>query len=246
MQQLFRPSEPCEAPTRQPATLILQIVRLPSDIILHMHAASIIKPVPCRSDRSRSWTSQSVLMYRASSGKQLRPMHKALIDGPKQPHFRKDRRPKRHGVFDKTPPRHRPESQPSRSSTPPQLRNQILRVATEAFGDIEVEEASPQNSPMPPSPCTPPFPPPHPDDHEEQEPEQLQDDHRPTIQDVMDMVTTVQRALIDSHGKLGSLFQKTSTVLATQHEAMTALISCCKQQLHIVESLVRQGTPDWS
>ena len=122
----------------------------------------------------------------------------------------------------------------------------MLRVATEAFDDIEVEEAPPQNSPMPPSPCTPPFPPPHPDDHEEQEPEQLQDDHRPTIQDVMDMVTTVQRALIDSHGKLETLFQKTSTVLATQHEAMTALISCCKQQLHIVESLVRQGTPDWS
>ena len=67
----------------------------------------------------------------------------------------------------------------------------MLRVATEAFDDIEVEEAPPQNSPMPPSPCTPPFPPPHPDDHEEQEPEQLQDDHRPTIQDVMDMVTTV-------------------------------------------------------
>ena len=174
-------------------------------------------------------------------------MHKALSDGPKQPHFRKDRRPKRHGVFDKTPPRHRPESQPSRSSTPPQLRNQTVRVATEAFEDIEVEEAPPQNSPMPPSPRTPPFPPPHHDDHEEeQEPQQPQDDHRPTIQDVTDMVTTLQRALIDSHGKLETLFQKTSTVLATQHEAMTALISSCKQQLHIVERLVRQGTPDWS
>ena len=59
------------------------------------------------------------------------------------------------------------------------------------------------------------------------------------------MVTTFRRSLIDSHGKLESLFQKTSTVLATQHEAMTALISSCKQQLDIVESQVRQG-PDWS
>ena len=185
-------------------------------------------------------------MYRASSGTQLRRMHKALSHGPMQPQFRKDRRPKRRGVFDKTPPRHRPDSQPSRSSTPPQLRNQILRVATEAFDDIEVDEAPPQNSPMPPSPCTPPFPPPEHDDHEEeQEPQQLQDDHGPTIQGVMDMVTTLQRSLIDSHGKLESLFQRTSTVLATPHEAMTALISSCKQQLDIVESLVRQGL-DWS
>ena len=161
-------------------------------------------------------------MYRASSGTQLRPMH-----GPKQPQFRKDRRPKRHGIFDKTPPRHPPDSQPSRSSAPPQLRNQILR-ATEAFDDIEVDEAPPQNGPMPPSPCTPL----RRDDHEEEkELQQLQDDHGPTIQDVMDMVTTLQRSLIDSRGKLESLFQKTSTVLATQHEAMTALISSCKQQL---------------
>ena len=169
-------------------------------------------------------------------------MHKALSHGPKQPQFRKERRPKRHGVFDKTPPRHRHDSQPSRSSTPPQLRNQILRVATEAFDDIEADEAPQQTSPLPPSPCTPPFPPPEQEDHEqEQEPQQLQDDHGPTIQDVMDMVTTLQRSIIDSHGKLESLFQKTSTVLAT----WTALNSSCKQQLDIVESLVRQG-PDWS
>ena len=75
--------------------------------------------------------------------------------------------------------------------------------------------------------------------------QQLQDDHGPAVQDVMDMVTTLQRSLIGSHGKLESLFQKTSTVLAAQHEAMTALISSCKQQVDIVESLVRQG-PDWS
>ena len=144
-------------------------------------------------------------MYRASSGTQLRPMHKALSHGPKQPQFRKERRPERHGVLDKTPPRHRHDSQPSRSSTPPQLRNQILRVATEAFDDIEVDDAPQQTSPLPPSPCTPPFPPPEQDDHdhEQEQPQQLQDDHGPTIQDVM------------------------------EHEAMTALISSCKQQLDI-------------
>ena len=38
-------------------------------------------------------------------------MHKALSHGPKQPQFRKERRPKRHGVFDKTPPRHRHDSE---------------------------------------------------------------------------------------------------------------------------------------
>ena len=60
------------------------------------------------------------------------------------------------------------------------------------------------------------------------------------------MINILHHALVDSHNQLESLFQKTTTVLVTQHEAMTALISSCKQQLDIVENLVRQDAPDWT
>ena len=66
------------------------------------------------------------------------------------------------------------------------------------------------------------------------------------LQDVIAMVDSLRNAMIESHEKLESLLQKTATVLTTQHEAMAAMTASCKQQLDILESLLRQGTPDWS
>ena len=66
------------------------------------------------------------------------------------------------------------------------------------------------------------------------------------LQDVIAMVDSLRNAMIESHEKLESLLQKTATVLTTQHEAMTAMIASCKQQLDILEILLRQSTPDWS
>ncbi|OLP97747.1 hypothetical protein AK812_SmicGene19876 [Symbiodinium microadriaticum] len=157
-----------------------------------------------------------------------------MMERPKHEQFRKDRRSKH-----KRGPRRTSEpSQPSRPSTPPALRKQILRIASETFDEMDDDSEPPQSPP--PAPCTPPYPPPPPEEDEPKITNLDQPDQSITSQDIVDMINNLHHALKESHNKLESLFQKTTTVLVTQHETMTALISSCKQQLDIVENLVRQ------
>ena len=92
----------------------------------------------------------------------------------------------------------------------------------------------------------PPYPPRPPEEDERTTTNMDPSDQNINSQDLVDMINSLHHALIESHNKLESLFQKTTTVLVTQHETMTALISSCKQQLDIVENLVRQDVPDWT
>ena len=165
-------------------------------------------------------------------------MHKAMMERPKHERFRKDRRSKH-----KRGPRRTSEpSQPSRPSTPPALGKQILRIASETFDEMNDDPEPPQSPP--PAPSTPPYPPPPPEEDERTTTNADPSEQNINSQDLVDMISNLHHALIESHNKLESLFQKTSTVLVTQHGTMTALISSCKQQLDIVENLVRQDAPD--
>ncbi|CAE7324877.1 unnamed protein product [Symbiodinium sp. CCMP2592] len=65
-------------------------------------------------------------------------------------------------------------------------------------------------------------------------------------QEVITLVENLHKVAMESQHKLECLMQQATTLLTTQHEAMTAMMSSCKQQLDNLESLVHQGTPDWS
>ncbi|CAE7856649.1 unnamed protein product [Symbiodinium necroappetens] len=130
-------------------------------------------------------------------------------------------------------------SQPSRVEQAPTLRRQILRVATETFAELSedpIEEDEPEVPADVPAPSTLPFPP----------PTATNTESTADIHDVTVLIEKLRKVIGDSHGKTEVLLHQTSTLLATQHEAMTALIASCKQQLDVLESLLRQGNPDWS
>ena len=113
----------------------------------------------------------------------------------------------------------------SKLSSRPELRKQILRIAAESFEAAQEEDQGedPQQpeSGAVPAPTTPPFPP----------PAVVITEQPNELQDVIAMVDSLRNAMIESHEKLESLLQETATVLTTQHEAMTAMIARCKQQL---------------
>ena len=173
-------------------------------------------------------------MYKSATSGKLQPSHKALNTRPQHKPFRKDRRPRNYRTSGRSSPQRK--QGPSR----PELRKQILRIATESFEaaqeDHQGEDPHQPESGAVPAPTTPPFPP----------PAVVITEQPNELQDVIAMVDSLRNAMIESHEKLESLLQKTATVLTTQHEAMTAMIASCKQQLDILESLLRQGTPDWS
>ncbi|CAE7935546.1 hypothetical protein AK812_SmicGene4321 [Symbiodinium microadriaticum] len=144
----------------------------------------------------------------------------------------------------KGPRRASEHSQPSRPGTPPALREQILRIASETFDEM-TDDPPPPQTPQP-APSTPPYPPPPAEEDEHTITNADSSKQNTNPQDLVDMINNLRHAMVDSGNKLESLFQKTTTVLVTQHETMTALISRCNQQLDIVKNLVRQDTPDWT
>ena len=179
-------------------------------------------------------------MYKTTMSGRLQPMHKAMMERPRHEQFHKDRR-SRHK---KGPRRASEHSQPSRPGTPPALREQILRIASETFDEM-TDDPPPPQTPQP-APSTPPYPPPPAEEDEHTITNADSSKQNTNPQDLVDMINNLRHAMVDSGNKLESLFQKTTTVLVTQHETMTALISRCNQQLDIVKNLVRQDTPDWT
>ena len=161
-------------------------------------------------------------MYKTTMSGRLQPMHKAMMERPRHEHFHKDRRSK----HKKGPRRASEPSQPSRPSTPPAWRKQILRIASESFDEVN-DDPQPPQTPQP-APSTPPYPPPPPEEDEHATTTADSSEQRTNSQDLVDMINNLHYALVDSHNKLESLFQKTTTVLVTQHDTMTALISSCK------------------
>ena len=72
-------------------------------------------------------------------------------------------------------------------------------------------------------------------------------DHTDAVPDeILQRLDSLQRALKDSQCLIEGLLQQTTTLLATQHETTAALLSTCKQQLDVLESLLRRNSTDWS
>jgi len=174
------------------------------------------------------------IMYKSAMTGRLQPRHKALCNRP----------PQHRPVHKK--PKHR-RGPASSTSTQPQtvlpLRSQILRVAeeqeeneqhpeTDTFPEEEDELAIPPTSDVQ-GPATPPFPPP------------MQPTSSNTTE-ILDLIRQFHTAFLESHDKMERLVQQATTMLTTQHEATTAILASCKQQLDILESLMRQNSPDWS
>ncbi|CAE7471795.1 unnamed protein product [Symbiodinium necroappetens] len=134
-----------------------------------------------------------------------------MIERPKHEQFRKDRRSKHKRVHDG---HQNPHSHPTQANLPA-LRKQILRIASETFDEMDDDSEPPQSPP--PAPCTPPYPPPPPEEDEPKITNLEQPDQNITSQDIVDMTNNLHHALKESHNKLESLFQKTTTVLVTQH-----------------------------
>ena len=168
----------------------------------------------------------------------LQPRHKALCNRP----------PQHRSVHKKSKHRRAPASS---TNTQPKiglpLRSQILRVAGEQEEDDQhqehdnppEEDEEPANSstlpraPDVPGPATPPFPPTTPGTTS-------------TNTEILDLIRQFHTAFLESHDQMTRLVQQATTMLATQHEATTAILASCKQQLDILESLMRQNSPDWS
>ena len=154
--------------------------------------------------------------HKKAMGGKLQPAHQALNNRPVHRRYQKARCYKRH--------------KPSRTSSPTEC--------FEAVQDDPIEDPDQLDTGAVPAPSTPPFPP----------PAAVSNENSADLHDVILLIESLHKALGESHLKIEGLLQlqQTSTLLATQHEAMTASISSCKQQMDVLGSLLRQGTPDWS
>ena len=186
-------------------------------------------------------------MHRSTKSGKIQPIHMAMRKSQSFSH-RPDRRLQRQGAFRSRCPRSTIEaSQPSRPSDTSTLRTQLLRVAAseDADGthatpdpsavDTEVEHEEEKDAPPPMTP--PPT-----------SSKQLgQFDPTAAVpEEILQRIDNLQRALKDSQCQIEGLLQQTTTLLATQHETTAALLSTCKQQLDVLESLLRSNSTDWS
>eukprot|EP00439_Symbiodinium_sp_Y106_P033765 s456_g4.t1 len=154
----------------------------------------------------------------------------------------------RQGAFRSRSPRSTIEAaQPSRPSDTSTLRTQLFRVAASEDADgthatpdpsavdteVEYEEEKDAPPPMTPPPMSS---------------KQLgQFDPTAAVpEEILQRIDSLQRALKDSQCQIEGLLQQTTTLLATQHETTAALLSTCKQQLDVLESLLRRNSTDWS
>ena len=174
----------------------------------------------------------------------LQPLHKLMpkppVGAPREPIPRQ----RRH---------HRSRSPPQTvyAAEAPQtsdLRNQLLRVAQEHDPPVESYDIAhkDQGARGVPSPKTPPHPPLCADDPDE--------DQQPPTSDttmIFQRLDALQQALTESNATAEALLHTTNTLLATQHEASTALLASCKQQLDIIVDLLRveqasRSEVDWT
>ena len=128
------------------------------------------------------------------------------------------------------------------------LRHQLLRVAQAQDPQVENDDNVHQDDDTEgvPLPTTPPFPPPHQDDPAEHQ--QLPTSDTALI---FQRIEALQQSLAESNAKAEALLNTTNTLLATQHEASTALLASCKQQLDIIVDLLRveqasRSEVDWT
>ena len=175
-------------------------------------------------------------------GGKLLPLHKVMprppVGAPREPIARR---------------RHRSRSPPQTvyAAEVPQtsgLRHQLLRVAQAQDPQVEKDDNVHQDDDTEgvPLPKTPPFPPPHQADPAEHQ--------QPPSSDtalIFQRIEALQQSLAESNAKAEALLNTTNTLLATQHEASTALLASCKQQLDIIVDLLRveqasRSEVDWS
>ena len=163
-------------------------------------------------------------------GGKLQPAHQALNNRPVHRRYQKDRCYKRHKPSRTSSPKQIYESsQAPRPEAASALRKQNLRIATECFEAVQddpIEDPDQLDTGAVPAPSTPPFPP----------PAAVSNENSADLHDVILLIESLHKALGGSHLKIEGLLQQTSTLLATQHEAMTASISSCKQQMDVLES----------
>lgn len=179
----------------------------------------------------------------------LQPGHKAL-HGRLQQHRPAHKKPKHKRApassASNQPPavlplRSRPVCSGSPGIGPQTLTRQILRIAEQeefdAFtqeGGISGQEGGISEEELTVPPPTTEIPPPT---------------TPPTTSSIADLIRQQQEfhtAFLESQSKMERLVQQATTMLTTQHEATTAILASCKQQLDILESLMRQNSPDWS
>ena len=178
------------------------------------------------------------------SGGKFQPLHKLMprppVGAPREPKPRHQR-----GHRSRSPPQTVYAAEAPQTSD---LRNQLLRVAQEQDPPVENNDNVHQDDGTKgvPLPKTPPHPPPLADDPDEHE-------QPPTCDTtlIFQRLDALQQALTESNAKAEALLHTTNTLLATQHEASTALLASCKQQLDIIVDLLRveqasRSEVDWS
>ena len=175
-------------------------------------------------------------------GGKLLPLHKVMprppVGAPREPLARRQHR-------SRSPP------QTVYATEVPQkagLRHQLLRVAQAQDPQVEIEDDVHQNDDTEgvPLPETPPFPPPH-----QADPAEHQQHHASDTALIFQRIEALQQTLTESNAKAEAWLTATNTLLATQHEASTALLASCKQQLDIIVDLLRveqasRSEVDWS
>ena len=188
-----------------------------------------------------SWQHQANMHH---SGGKLQPLHKLMPRPPVGAHREPiPRHPRR--LRSRSPPQTVYAAEAPQTSG---LRSQLLRVAQEQDPPVENYDSAHQDDGGRgvPSPKTPPHPPPHAEDPDEHEQAPASDN---TL--IFQQLEALQQALTESNAKAEALLNTTNTLLATQHEASTALLASCKQQLDIIVDLLRveqasRSEVDWS
>ena len=125
----------------------------------------------------------------------------------------------------------------AQASQPHQLHRQVTRIATQVFE--MADEGNPTKNKVP-APATPPGLPPS------QQPEDEEDEYDHDETSELDNINSMQQDIDQTVTKGETLLHQINDLLVTQHQLVVFMIAGCKQQLDVMEVLLRQNATDWS